>query len=336
MSDLKLSVLDLATIYNGNSVTETLRMSTKLAQLADRLGYTRYWFAEHHNSKHQASSAPEVLIAHTAALTERIRVGSGGVMIPNHSALKVAENFSLLEGLHPGRIDLGIGRAPGTDGRTAIALRRSREGASTSEVSRQLDDLISYFTREFPEKHPFRNIIPSPDPSLVPELFMLGSSDGGMKIASQLGWGYAFAAQINPQWAVQILRGYRNNFRPSRFRSEPYSIMSIIVICADTDEEAEYLAGPARLQWARWNSGQFQYAPPTLEEAANHVFSVEERIADEHGKERFVIGKPETVKARLQELAEKAFLDEIMILNMIPDEQARHRSLELLAKEFGL
>lgn len=331
-----LSVLDLATIQNGESATETLRQSTELAKLADRLGYMRYWFAEHHNTKFQISTSPDLLAAHTAAHTERIRVGSGGIMLPNHSPLKVVENFSLLEALHPGRIDLGIGRAPGTDGMTALALRRSREAVTGDDFPEQLAELLAFFDRDFPEGHPFGKITPSADPSLRPELFMLGSSDGGMRFASQYGLGYAFAAQINPGLAVPVLRAYREHFRPSRYMQEPYSILSIIVIAADTEEEARHLAGPAELQWARWGTGTYKLPPPTLEEAASHRYSPAEEAAREESRGRFVIGSRAQVGERLRELAREAQVDEIMVLNMITEMEPRHRSYELLAEEFGL
>lgn len=335
-NQLKLSILDLATIYNGESATQTLNQSTELVQLADQLGYTRYWFAEHHNTKHQISTSPDLLSAHAAALTKNIRIGSGGMMLPNHSPLKVVENFSILEALHPGRIDLGMGRAPGTDGVTALALRRSRQALEGDDVMEQLQELLAYFTGNFPNDHPFANITPSPDPSLRPELFMLGSSDGGMRIASQFGLGYAFAAQINPNWAIPVLRNYREQFQPSEFNKEPYSILSIIVICAETEEEAAYQASPAELQWARWGTGQFQYAPPTLDEAYHHSYSSQEEAVRQENKGRFVIGNVESVKEQLQKLAADAQVDEIMILNMITDIKARNKSFTLLAEAFNL
>lgn len=333
---LKLSILDLATIYNGETPTQTLKHSTELVQLADSLGYTRYWFAEHHNSKYQMSTSPDLLSAHAAAVTETIRVGSGGIMLPNHSPLKVVENFSLLEALHPGRIDLGLGRAPGTDGLTALALKRSREAVEANDTMEQLYELLAYFARDFPADHPFAKITPSPDPTLIPELFMLGSSDGGMKLASQFGLGFAFAGQINPHWAIPVLRKYRESFQPSRFLKQPYSILSLIVICAESEEEAQYFARPALLQWARWDTGQFHVPPPTLEEAASHTFTPQEDEVRERNKGRFIIGSVETVKQKLLHVAKEAMADEIMVLNMIPDREARLKSYSLLAQAFHL
>ncbi|WP_411843871.1 LLM class flavin-dependent oxidoreductase [Salinicoccus sp. HZC-1] len=333
---LKLSILDLATMFNDESPQETLQNSTALVQLADRLGYTRYWFAEHHNTKFQMSTSPDLLSAHAAAITENIRVGSGGIMLPNHSPLKVAENFSLLEGLHPGRIDLGIGRAPGTDGLTALALRRSREAVTGNDFPEQLDELLSYFARDFSDEHPFRNITASPDKSLVPEIYMLGSSNGGMQFAAHHGLGFVFAAHIAPHLAVPMLRAYRENFIPSKFRKEPDSTLAIIVIAAETDEEAEYLSGPAQLQWVRWNTGQFRDPTPTLEEAADYEYTAQEKGVLQENRGRFVIGSVEKVKKQLETLAEDAQVDEIMILNMLTEKESRHRSYELLADAFKL
>lgn len=336
MDKLKLSILDLATIYNGETPSQTLQNSTELVQLADRLGYTRYWFAEHHNATFQMSTSPDLLSAHAAAITKNIRIGSGGIMLPNHSPLKVVENFSILEGLHPGRIDLGMGRASGTDGITNAALRNNNEPLTGEAIMNQLMEILAFFNREFPDGHPYQNINPSPDLSLRPELFMLGSSDGGMQIASQLGIGFAFAGQINPDWAIPMLTKYREKFQPSQYLSTPYSILSMIVICADTDEEAKDIAGPAELQWVRWMTGQYKSAPPTLEEARTHTYTNEEILVREQNRNKFVIGSVENVKEQLEQLAKGAKVDEIIILNMITDKEARQKSYSLLAKAFNL
>lgn len=334
--DLQLSILDLATMYNGESAVQTLQNSTELVQLADRLGYTRYWFAEHHNTKYQMSTSPDLLSAHAAAVSKNIRVGSGGIMLPNHSPLKVAENFSILEALHPGRIDLGIGRAPGTDGLTALALRRSREAVTTYDFPEQLDELLSFLSHDFPNDHPFKDITASPDKSMIPDIYMLGSSDGGMQFASHHGLGFVFAAHISPHLAVPMLRAYRENFKPSSFVPEPKSMLAIIVIAAETEEEAEYLAGPAELQWVRWGTGQFQLDPPTLEEASSHVYTAQEEAIRKENKGRFVIGNVENVEKKLRELSKDAMVDEIMILNMLTEKGTRHKSYELLADVFNL
>lgn len=333
---LRLSILDLATMFNGELASQALRNSTELVQLADALGYTRYWFAEHHNTKFQISTSPDLLSAHAGAVTKNIRIGSGGIMLPNHSPLKVAENFSILEGLYPGRVDLGIGRAPGTDGLTALALRRSREAVTTDEFPDQLNELLAYFSREFPVDHPFKDISASPDPNLIPDIYMLGSSNGGMQFAIQEGLGFVFAAHISPHLAVPVLRTYRENFQPSRFLSNPKSALAIIVVTAETDEEAAYLAGPAELQWVRWGTGQFRLAPPTLEEASSHIYTPQETAVRQDNKGRFVIGSVGNVERQLRKLAAEAMVDEIMILNMLTEKATRHRSFELLANAFDL
>ena len=332
---IQLSILDLATIYNNETARQTLKHSTDLVQLADRLGYTRYWFAEHHNTKFQVSSSLDLLAAHAAAHTNRIRVGSGGVMLPNHSPLKVVENFSLLESLHPGRIDLGIGRAPGTDGMTALALRRSREAVTTYDFPEQFAELLAFFTNNFPDEHPFSKISATAEES-IPDLFMLGSSDGGMQFAAEYGLGFAFAAHINPKLAIPMLRTYRERFKPSQFLSKPKGILALIVVCADTEERARQLALPAQLQWARWGTGNYKLPPPSLEDAISHSFSTAEDAVTKENDGRFVIGTPSQVKEQLESLAEEAMVDEIMILNMIPDTQAREQSFHLIAKAFQL
>lgn len=333
---MKLSILDLATIYNQDTPQQTLKNSTELVQLADQLGYTRYWFAEHHNATFQMSTSPDLLSAHAAALTKNIRVGSGGIMLPNHSPLKVVENFSILEALHPGRIDLGMGRASGTDGITNAALRNSNEPLTGQGIMNQLMEILAFFDREFPKDHPYQNIKPSPDTSLTPDLFMLGSSDGGMKVASQLGIGFAFAGQINPDWAVPMLKQYRENFQPSKYLAKPYSMLAMIVVCAETDEAAAGLAAPAELQWARWMTGDAKTPPPTIEEARAHNYTEEELLAREQNKSKFIIGSPENVKKQIDNLANEAQFDELMIANMISDKDGRHKSYELLAKTFNL
>lgn len=336
LRELKLSVLDGVGLYNNESASAAVAHSTRAAQLVDQLGYTRLWFTEHHNSKHQMSTSPDLFIAHMAALTQNIRVGSGGIMLPNHSPLRVVENFSILEALYPGRIDLGMGRASGTDGITNAALRNNHEPLTGQGLINLLMEVLAFFDRSFPEGHPYAKISPSPHPSLRPELFMLGSSDGGMQIASQLGLGFAFAGQINPTIAVPALKQYRENFQPSHHLAEPYSILSIIVVCADTDEEAQYLAAPAELQWARWGTGQIHHDPPTLEEAASHVYTPTEETARHASKGRFVVGSPDRVTTQLQELAEAAEIDELMTVNMITDHEAQLKSYELLAEAFNL
>src|SRR4051812_45245844 len=210
-----LSVLDLSPIGTGSSASEALRNTIDLARLADRLGFTRYWLAEHHNMPGIACSAPEVVIGAVARETERLRVGSGGIMLPNHTPLKVAETFRVLAALHPGRIDLGIGRAPGTDQLTALALRRSREALTADDFPAQLGELLAFASDTFPEGHPFRAVHAVPDEVPLPPIWLLGSSDYSAQVAAMIGVGFAFARHISPDGAAEAMRLYREQFTPS-------------------------------------------------------------------------------------------------------------------------
>lgn len=335
-NDIKLSILDFVHIYKDSNPTESLKNSTQMVQLADRLGYTRYWFTEHHNTTSQISTSPDLLSVHAASQTKKIRVGSGGIMLPNYSPFKVVENFTLLEALHPGRIDLGIGRASGTDGWTAWALQRSREALAANDFPEQLDHLLSFFSRDFPRTHPFSNITPPGDQSLVPDMYMLGSSEGGLQFAVEKGLGFVFAAHLAPQLAIPILRSYRKDFTPSLYMKEPKSILAIGVIAAETEEEAQYLAGPVELTWARMRTGSSNLSFPTLEEAQSHIYTPEEKEARDANKDRFVIGSANNVAHQLRQMAKAALVDEIMIADFYPSQESRLKGYQLLAEEFDL
>ena len=249
MSDLRtvpLSVLDLAPIPAGGTAAGALRATIELAKRAEELGYQRFWVAEHHNMPGIASSAPPVLIGHLADATSRIHVGSGGVMLPNHVSLVVAEQFGMLEALHPGRIDLGIGRAPGTDPATAAALRRSPEGLSPDEFPEQLTDLIGFFSGEWPDGHPYASITAVPGQGDSPALWLLGSSGYSAQVAGLLGLPFAFAHHFSSVNTLPALALYRQQFRPSETLAQPHAMIAANVICAETDERAQYLAGPER------------------------------------------------------------------------------------------
>lgn len=336
MNTIKLSILDLARFSEDDqSASDVLRRSTEIAQLADRLGYTRYWFAEHHNMPFLMSMFPEVMVAHVAANTQRIRVGTGGVMLPNHSALNVAERFAMLEALHPGRIDLGIGRAPGTDGRTAFALRRTWDAIQQDIFPDQLEELLGFLGHDLRSDHPFRNIVASPDPSLFPEVFTLGSSTGGVQFALEYGLPFVFAGQINAGYAIPVLNTYRKKFKPSAYLSQPKSILSIIVFTAETEEEAHYQAAPAILHWTMLSMGN-KLMSPTLKDANAHVYSEHEKRVREEVLHKFVIGTPQQVSAQLRQWATATQTDEIMLFDMYSEIAARKKSYELLAKEFEL
>jgi luciferase family oxidoreductase group 1 len=237
---LPISILDLTPVPSGSSPADAIRNSLDLARHADRWGYHRDWVAEHHNTPGMACPAPEIMIGHIAAATERIRVGSGGVMLPNHSALHVAESFRLLEALHPGRVDLGIGRAPGTDSVTAFALRRGQ--VDGNEFPNQLAELFAFAGDGFPADHPFCTVSAEPAEVPLPPVWILGSSDFGAQVAAAYGLGFAFARHLNPRGACDALRLYRDRFQPSSMRSEPRSILTVSAIAADTTERADQLA----------------------------------------------------------------------------------------------
>jgi len=330
-----LSVLDLAPVPDGYTSADALRHTLELARHVERLGYVRYWLAEHHNMPGIASSAPAVLIASVADATERIRVGSGGVMLPNHAPLVVAEQFGMLEALHPGRIDLGIGRAPGTDPVTAAALRRSADALSADDFPEQLMDLIGFFTGEFPDDHPYRSITAVPALGNMPALWMLGSSGYGAQIAGVLGLPFAFAHHFSAQYTLPALELYRRAFRPSAVLSEPYAMIGVSVVCAEDDARARWLSAPGALSYLRLRTGR-PGTFPSPEEAAAYPYTPAERAAVEDRLRDQVIGDPAGVRKRLDELVASTRVDELMVTTMLHDHADRLRSYELVAEAAGL
>jgi luciferase family oxidoreductase group 1 len=332
---LPLSVLDLSPVTTATPGATALRNTIDLARLADRLGYTRYWVAEHHNLPNIASSAPDIMIGQIAAATSRMRVGSGGVMLPNHAPLMVAERFKVLEGLFPGRIDLGLGRAPGTDQVTSYALRRRQDANPDDDFLQRFQELILFDSGGFPEGHPFRSIQVMPSDVALPPIWLLGSSDYSAQLAAAVGAGYSFAHHFAHHDAVAAMRDYRARFKPSDWRREPYSILAVHVVSADTDAEAERLASTVDLNFLRRSQGQYlPLASP--EEAQAHPYSPGDRERIARHRERLFVGAPATVKARLTPLIEATQADEVMITSFIYDHAARKRSYELMADAFGL
>ncbi|MEV1330031.1 LLM class flavin-dependent oxidoreductase [Micromonospora costi] len=326
MIDVPLSVLDLAPVATGASAGEALRHTTELARRTEELGYHRFWVAEHHNMPAIASSAPAVLIAHLAAATSTIRLGSGGVMLPNHAPLVVAEQFGTLEALHPGRIDLGIGRAPGTDQVTALALRRTMEGLSAEGFPRELADLMNYFSGAEPGP-----ITATPGRGLQPAIWLLGSSGFSAQLAGLLGLPFSFAHHFSAQNTLPALALYRQSFRPSQWLDKPYAMVAVNAICADTDERAEWLSGPGALSFLKLRSGR--PAPlATPEEAAAYPYTEVEREFVVQRREGQAMGSPETVRRQLSELLERTGADELMITTMVYDVEDRVRSYELIAE----
>ena len=325
-----VSVLDLAPVPDGGNAGDALRATIELARHAERLGFRRFWVAEHHNMPGIASSAPAVLIGHIADATGAIRVGSGGVMLPNHVSLVIAEQFGMLEALHPGRIDLGIGRAPGTDQVTAAALRRSPEALSADDFPDQLMDLLGFFTGRWPEDHPFARITAVPGLGHQPALWLLGSSGYSAQVAGLLGLPFAFAHHFSPANTLPALALYRSAFRSSEILDRPHAMVAAAVVCADTDERARWLAGPGALSFLRLRAGR-PGPLPSPEEAAAYPYNELERAFVRDRQATQIIGSPETVRRGLAGLLEATAADELMLTTMVYDPADRLRSFELVA-----
>jgi luciferase family oxidoreductase group 1 len=331
-----LSVLDLAPVGRGYSPADALASSVRLAQEAERLGYHRLWVAEHHNMPGIASSAPPVLIAHLAANTSTLRLGSGGVMLPNHSPLVVAEQFGMLEALHPGRIDLGLGRAPGTDGLTAAALRRGRTMDGDDDFPRQLAELIGYFDgASFQSAHPFGSIHAVPARGYAPDIWLLGSSDFSAHLAGQLGLPFSFAHHFAAGNTMAAGRVYRESFRPSHVLERPYLSLGVNVVCAEDDDRAQWLAGSGALAIVRLRQGRPDVYP-TPEEAAAHEYTPMEREIVRGWTSSHIVGSPDTVRAGLLDLARRTAADELMVTTMIHSPDDRLESYRLVADVMGL
>jgi len=322
-----LSVLDLAPIPDGSTASEALRATIDLARHAERLGFTRFWVAEHHGMPGIASSSPPVLIGHIADATSTIRVGSGGVMLPNHPSLVVAEQFGMLEALHPGRIDLGIGRAPGTDQATAAALRHR----GPDEFPRQLTDLLGFFTGEWPAGHPYATVRAVPGEGNGPDMWLLGSSGYSAQVAGTLGLPFAFAHHFMPANTLPALALYRESFRPSEALDTPYAIVAAGVISAETDERARFLAGASALSFLRLRQGR-PGRMPSPEEAAAYPYSDLERVFIADRQSSQLIGAPDTVRSGLEDLLKRTEADELMITTQTYDPADRLRSFELVAE----
>jgi luciferase family oxidoreductase group 1 len=330
---IPLSVLDLSPVSAGSTGVQALRNSLDLARLADRLGYTRYWVAEHHNLPAIASSAPEIMIGQIAAVTMRIRVGSGGVMLPNHAPLMVAERFKMLEALYPGRIDLGLGRAPGTDPATSYMLRRRQGISEEDDFLERFQELMLLETRGFPEGHPFHKVRAMPSEAPLPPIYLLGSSDYSAQLAGQIGAAFAFAHHFATFDAVEAMRLYRDNFRPSPAHQEPYAILATHVVCADSDAEAERLAATVELNFVRRAKGEhLPLASP--EEAAAYDYTPVDRARIAQNRSRLTVGAPATVKGRIEPLIAATQAQELMVTTMLYDHAARKHSYELLKQAF--
>lgn len=331
-----LSILDVTPVVTGSSVGQALQNSIDLARFADARGFTRYWFAEHHNSPGIASTSPDIMIGQIARETQHMRVGSGGVMLPNHAPLKVAESFKLLEALYPDRIDLGIGRAPGTDMRTALALRRSEEGMQAADnFPAALNELQAFATGDFPANHVFSSVMAYPRDVPLPPIWLLGSSDFSSQLAAFKGTGFSFAHHINGAAAIPAMTMYREQFRPSEQFPHPHAILAASVICADTDEEAERLALSVTFAFFSLQRG----IPSTggmlsPAEVEAYPLSAHDRMIMQSVRQRHLVGSPSTVLKHLTPLLAQTQADELMILSMVHDHAARKHSYDLLADLF--
>jgi luciferase family oxidoreductase group 1 len=331
-----LSVLDQSPIPEGSSGAQALRNTIDLAALADELGYHRYWVAEHHGGPMLAGPSPEALIGPIAAATESIRVGSGGVMLPHYSPLKVAESFSLLAGLFPGRIDLGLGRAAGTDPLTTFALQRDRRQAAPDDFPQQLAELLAYFEDDLPDDHPFRHLAATlPGRPELPQPWLLGSSQQSAIWAAELGLRYAFADFINPR-SSHIADLYRERFSPARDLAAPRISVGVWALAAPTQEEAEFLASSSRMAFTMLRRGQLIAVPPP-EQAVDFLTREAGRSpTGEIPGRRGVVGTPEQVRAGLEEVATAYGADEVIVVTITHDHGVRRRSYELLADAFGV
>jgi luciferase family oxidoreductase group 1 len=332
---IPLSVLDLSVVTTETKPATALRNSIDLARHVDGLGYVRYWLAEHHNLASVASPAPDVMIGQIAAVTKDLRVGSGGVMLPNHAPLVVAERFKMLEALFPGRIDLGLGRAPGTDGATAYALRSRLDRREGDDFLERLHELTLWETRDFPPGHPYNNVVAMPDDTPLPPIWLLGSSDYSSELAAQVGMGFAFAHHFAMHDAVNAMINYRTRFKPSGWRTTAHAILAVAIVTAETDVEAERLASSMDLNRLRRDRGQYS-ALPSPEEALAHPYTDAERALVARNRSRLFVGSPATVIQKLQPLIDASKPDELMVITAVYDHEARKKSYSLLAKAFGL
>jgi len=335
MPELSLGVVDQSPIRKGGTGADAVRETIELARHCEAHGYSRYWIAEHHNSRGLASASPEILITAVASNTNRIRVGSGGVMLTHYSPLKVAEQFRMLEALYPGRIDLGLGRAPGSDRRTAQALAPTGTELGPDHYPQQLLYLYHYLTDTIPQDHPYAGIRAAPTGDSLPEIWLLGSSANSALFAAELGWSFCWAQFINPEGGERIVADYRRRFRPSEILSEPRVAVAVSAIAAPTDEEAENLA------WSRWiwrlrsRDGQ-EPGIPSPEEARATPLTEPELDSIAYSRSRSIFGSPGHVADRLKEVAADYGTSEVLVLTITYDFEARKRSYELLAREVGI
>jgi luciferase family oxidoreductase group 1 len=331
---LRLSVLDQSPVRSTATPAEAIRETLALARATDRLGYYRYWLAEHHSTPALAGPSPEVLIPQIAAATSGIRVGSGGVMLQHYSALKVAEQFRVLETLHPGRIDLGIGRAPGSDQLTARALA-GPVGVGVDDFVGKIADVLGFLNGDLPPEHPFGSVLAMPTGPTTPEVWLLGSSDQSAMLAAHFGVGFSFAHFINADGGAEVTRAYARAFKPSPALTEPRASVAVFVVCAPTEEEAVRLAQSRDLFIVRLYTGRSgRY--PSVAEAEAYTYNAREWMIVEHARRRRVVGTPAQCRERLEALAAEYGVDEAVVVTITETWATRLRSYERLAGAFGL
>jgi luciferase family oxidoreductase group 1 len=325
---MRLSILDQSPIISGLGAQRALHATIALARRADELGYHRYWLAEHHAIAALADPCPEILLARLGAETRRIRIGTGGVLLPYYSAFRTAESFRMLEALYPGRIDLGIGRAPGGDGRTAQAVNGGRF-PDADRFPEQVWELVGHLEGTLPAEHPHKRVRLQPEVETAPQVWLLGSSDFSGALAAQLGLRFAFAHFINARGGEEVCHSYRQNFRPSGRCPKPETVVCTFLICGENDEGAERLAASIDLRRLHM-ALNVDSAVPTPEEAARHVYSPEERQYVMSQRARAIIGGPQKCRRELEEMAARYGADEVMVLTITGDYATRLRSYELL------
>lgn len=332
---MKLGVLDQSQIAEGRTATDALNETTRLAQVTEELGYSRFWVSEHHASPSLAHSSPEVLLAHLGAHTSAIRLGSGGVMLPHYSSYKVAENFKLLEALHPGRIDLGLGRAPGGMPLATRALQENKY-VNIDQYPQQVRDIVHYLHDSLPSEHRFASLHTSPSILTAPDVWLLGSSDESAKIAARLGLPYAFAQFFGVAGGQSAIRYYREWYQPSALYPEPQAMAAVLVVCADTEEEANRLAWSTDLFFLRLEKGQDLPFFPSVETAEDYPYTEYDFARIQQTRQRRIIGTPEQVKEALLSIQEEYQTDELLIVSPIHNFAARLHSYKRIAEVFQL
>lgn len=326
---MKISILDQSPVSEGQTAWEALQETVALAELADSLGYERFWVSEHHDAGTLAGSSPEVLLGHLAAKTKRIRLGSGGVMLPHYSAYKAVENFHVLASLAPGRVDMGIGRAPGGMPRASLALNDGKP-RDKDKFPSQVDDVLAYI-HGLPVPHAYNGVAATPVPPKPPEVWMLGSSLASAELAAEKGLPYTFAKFINGDGGKREMDIYRKQFQPSVWQPEPYASLAVFVVCAETDEEAWYLASSLELSLMQSGQGIRTKGTPPPERASAYEYGKFERLHVEENRKRMVVGTPETIQRQFDAWQQDMQLDEIMAVTILFDPEKKKKSFELLA-----